>query len=296
MERAAMADFLEERLSDLIRYGSSYQDDYAVNVVASAGGQEYRSLIHPYPVRRFDISYLLDEARTYAELMAVYHRAHGTFAGFRARCFDEWSSNGAKGTPTATDQPCLTVSAGSVYQLIKRYGTNGTAGASGYPYRVIKKPVASTTRVAVAGVESQSPMSWTVDTTTGLVTFVANTKSITAISKAASAVITLDFGHGFLGGESVYVSGVSGMTQINGARYYVTATSPTTITVAVNSTAFSTYTSGGSVTTVPQSGEAVTGGFEFDFPVRFATTLPVGQDYPGYRPVDGVSLVELLNP
>ena len=33
-----------------------------------------------------------------------------------------------------------------------------------------------------------------------------------------------------------------------------------------------------------------------DFPVRFATTLPVGQDYPGWRPVDGVQLVEILNP
>ena len=29
-----MADFLEERLNDLIRYGSSWQDDYAVNVAA----------------------------------------------------------------------------------------------------------------------------------------------------------------------------------------------------------------------------------------------------------------------
>ena len=35
-----MADFLEERLSDLISYGSSWQDDYSVNVVGTAGGQE----------------------------------------------------------------------------------------------------------------------------------------------------------------------------------------------------------------------------------------------------------------
>jgi hypothetical protein len=44
------------------------------------------------------------------------------------------------------------------------------------------------------------------------------------------------------------------------------------------------------------SGEAITAGFEFDFPVRFNTTLPIGQDYPNYRPVDGVELIELLQP
>ena len=102
--------------------------------------------------------------------------------------------------------------------------------------------------------------------------------------------------HGFVSGQSVQVSGVVGMTQINGLRALITATSATTITVAINSTAFSTYTSGGVVHTRPQSGESVSAGFEFDFPVRFMTALPVGQDYPGYRPVDGVSLVELLNP
>ena len=288
-----MADFLEERLSDLIRYGSSFQDDYAVNVVATAGGQEYRSLIHPYPVRRFDISYLLDEAKTYAQLMAVYHRAHGTFAGFRARCFDEWSSNGAKGTPTAFDQPMSLVSAG-VYQLAKQYGTDQAAGASGYAYRYIKKPVAGTVLAGIGATAIRSA-DWSVDTTTGRVTFAADqTKAVTSISQAASAELVVGSSHGFVTGQSVQVSGVAGMTQINGLRALITGTSATTITVAINSTAFSTYTSGGVVHTRPQSGETVSAGYEFDFPVRFATALPVGQDYPGYRPVDAVSLVELL--
>jgi uncharacterized protein (TIGR02217 family) len=290
-----MADFLEERLSDLIRYGSSYQDDYAVNVVRSAGGQEYRALVHPYPIRRFDISYMLDEARVYAELIAVYHRAHGQFGGFRARCFDEWSSNGAKGATTAFDQPMVLVSAG-IYQLAKQYGTDKAAGATGYAYRYIKKPVAGTVLVGIGSTAIRSA-DWSVDTTTGRVTFaVDQTKAVTSISQAASAELVVGSAHGFVTGQSVHVSGVVGMTQINGLRALITTTSATSITVAINSTAFSTYTSGGAVHTRPQSGETVSAGYEFDFPVRFATALPVGQDYPGYRPVDGVSLVELLNP
>ena len=291
-----MADFLEERLSDLIRYGSSWQDDFAVNIVATSGGQEYRSLIHPYPVRKFDISYMLDSARLWSELMGTYYRAHGQFAGFRARCFDEFSSNGPKGTPTAFDQPLLAVTAGSLYQLVKQYGTDKTAGATGYAYRQIKKPVAGTVLVGIGATAIRSA-DWSVDTTTGRVTFAADqTKAITSISQAAQAVITVG-SHSFVTGQSVQIdAGVNGMTQIRSQRALITDTGATTITVAINSTAYSSYTSGGNVHTRPQTGETVSAGFEFDFPVRFATTLPVGQDYPGWRPVEGVSLVEILNP
>lgn len=289
-----MPDFLEERISSLIRMGSSYVDDYAVDIVTTSGGQEYRSLVHPFPVRKFDVSYLLDNDKTYAELQAIYHRAHGRFAGFRARCFDEWSSNGRTGTPTAFDQPMGLVSAG-VYQLRKLYGTDKAAGATGYAYREIKKPVSGTVRVAIGATEIRAD-DWSVDATTGRVTFSADkTTAVTAISKAASAVLTVG-ANSFVVGESVHVSGVTGMVQINGLRALITARDASTITVAINSTAFSTYTSGGVVHTRPQTGEAVTAGFEFDFPVRFNTTLPIGQDYPGYRAVDGVELIELLNP
>lgn len=212
-----MADFLEERLSDLIRYGSSWQDDFAVDVVRTAGGSEYRRLLHPYPVRSFDISYMLDSARLWSELVDVYHRAHGMYAGFRARCFDEYSTNGSKGAPTALDQPTLVLTA-TTRQLTKRYGTDKTAGASGYSTRKIKKPVAGTVVVAKNGISLTSGQ-FSVDTTTGIVTI------------------------------------------------------PTALI-----------------------GDTITAGCEFDFPVRFATALPVGQDYPGWRPVEGVRLVELLNP
>lgn len=289
-----MADFLEERISSLVRMGASYTDDYAVEIVETSGGSEYRALVNPFPRRKFDVSYLLDNDQTYAELQAIYHRAHGKFAGFRIRCFDEFSSNGRNGTPTAFDQPMTLVSAG-VYQLTKRYGTDKAAGATGYASRNIKKPVAGTTRVAIGATEIRSA-DWSVSTTTGRVTFAADqTYSITGITKAAAAVITLGT-HALVVGQSVHISGVLGMTQINGLRALITAITGTTITVAINSSAFNTWTSGGAVHTRPQTGEACTAGFEFDFPVRFNTAMPIGQDYPGHRSVDGVELIELLNP
>jgi hypothetical protein len=86
------------------------------------------------------------------------------------------------------------------------------------------------------------------------------------------------------------------MTQIRGLRALITNTGTTTITVAINSTAFSAYTSGGTVNTRPQTGETVTCGYQFDFPVRFNGSLVVSQNYHNIREANGLELVELLNP
>lgn len=72
------------------------------------------------------------------------------------------------------------------------------------------------------------------------------TASITAITKAASAVVTVGT-HTYAIGDVVEFSGVAGMTQINSLTGTITATSSTTITVNINSTGFSAYTSGGTV-------------------------------------------------
>lgn len=289
-----MADFLEEVLYSTVKYGSSWQDEYNVNVVETSGGSEYRSLIHPFPKRTFTLDFELATADMWGNILDLYHRAHGTYAGFRAWCIDEDSSNGSLGTPTAFDQPMGLVSAG-VYQLRKYYGLAGTAGAAGYPYRTIKKPQTGTTLVAIGATAIRSA-DWSVSTTTGQVTFAADqTFTITGITKASQAVITVT-GHTLVTGQSVQISGVAGMTQMNGQRALITATATNQITVAIDSTSYSAYASGGVVHTRPQAGETVTAGFRFHFPVRFKTALPIGQDYPMHRVVDGVEFIELLNP
>ena len=72
----------------------------------------------------------------------------------------------------------------------------------------------------------------------------ANSKAITAITKAASAVATVGT-HTFIVGDVVEFSGVVGMTQINSLLGTVTAIGATTITVNINSSGFTTYVSGG---------------------------------------------------
>lgn len=73
-------------------------------------------------------------------------------------------------------------------------------------------------------------------------------KTITGISKANPAVVTSST-HGLAVGAVVVITGVVGMTEINGMAGVVTAQDTNTFTLGgIDSTNFTTYTSGGSAT------------------------------------------------
>lgn len=75
---------------------------------------------------------------------------------------------------------------------------------------------------------------------------------ITAATQANPCVVT-SAAHGYTIGDWVFISGVVGMTQLNGKYYIITATTTNTFTianlnsVAIDSTGYSAYVSGGTV-------------------------------------------------
>jgi len=78
--------------------------------------------------------------------------------------------------------------------------------------------------------------------------------NITAITLANPGVLTLSSAHQFVVGDSVYVSGVLGMTQLTDGFYVVNSIPASAISlknyttgVPVNTTAYTAYTSGGTV-------------------------------------------------
>lgn len=80
------------------------------------------------------------------------------------------------------------------------------------------------------------------------------TASVTAITKANPGVITTAAVHGLSVEDMVYVAGIGGMTQLTDG-YYLVNTAPSTTSlslktiagVVVNTTAYTTYTSGGTI-------------------------------------------------
>ena len=75
-------------------------------------------------------------------------------------------------------------------------------------------------------------------------------KSISAITKANPAVVTAT-GHGYSNGDEVVISGVVGMTEVNSKRFLVANKATNTFELTdkdgtnINSSTFTTYTSGG---------------------------------------------------
>lgn len=287
-----MAEFLEERLPIAVRAGASYSDQYAVEITQTANGSESRRLIHPFPVRVYNVFYTQQTADLWNQILSLYHRAYGMYAGFRVKALDDFSTNNRVLAPTAVDQTLAVVSIG-IYQLQVAYGGSGMPLSIGKPYRTIFKPVTGTIKIAIGS--SEQTTRFTISTTTGRITFTNYTKAITGITKATSAVITVG-SHTFNTGDSVHISGVSGMTQINGQRAFITAKDATTITVQINSSAYSTYTSGGNINTAPQTGEVVSGGCEYDIPCRFNSRIDVNTLSPNMRESSQIEIIELLNP
>lgn len=69
-------------------------------------------------------------------------------------------------------------------------------------------------------------------------------RAITGVSKANAAVVTSN-AHGFIVGDKVTISGVSGPTLLNGNTYSVTAASTNTFTINANTSSAPKYVSGG---------------------------------------------------
>ena len=83
----------------------------------------------------------------------------------------------------------------------------------------------------------------------------ATAKTITAITKANPGVLTSN-SHGFSNGDEVYITSVGGMTELNGRNYRVANSTTNTFTLtdlystAINTTSFTTFTSGGTATEI----------------------------------------------
>lgn len=301
--------FLEEQLNQQFSFGSSVSQASSVDIVETRIGNEYRTQRHPFKRISIDLDFSMrSEAYMLDYIVDLWERSGGRLGGFRFRHPSDYSTNDYTGTPAYNDQACIATSTSGVYQATRWYGTQGGASTM---RRLIKKVVSGTMLVGIRDEGSNdiqintgvSPDRWTVGETTGLITFDANkTYPITGITNAANAVLTIG-SHTLVAGDTVHISGVATMTQINGLRGTIQSVTATTITTDIDSSAFSSFSVSSplaAVNTRPQTNETVLCGCEFDVPVRFETDLNALQyvtknSESVYQSV-AIRLVELLNP
>ena len=157
--------FHEIRFPDNISRGARGGPERRTQVVELASGDEERNASWANSRRRYDVAYGIRRADDLAAVVAFFEARNAQLFGFRYKDWADYKSNLPSQTITPTDQQIGT-GTGSLksFQLVKRY----TSGAQTWG-RTIAKPVAGTVRLALGTVEQMS--GWTLDATTGVVTF-----------------------------------------------------------------------------------------------------------------------------
>ena len=168
--------FHEVRFPDNISRGARGGPERRTQIVELASGDEERNASWANSRRRYDVAYGIRRADDLAAVVAFFEARNGRLHGFRFKDWGDHKSCLPSGTPSPTDQAIGTGDgATTAFQLVKRYAS----GAQSWT-RAIAKPVAGSVRIALGGVEQ--PSGWSVDTTTGVVTFGAAPGSGVAIT------------------------------------------------------------------------------------------------------------------
>jgi uncharacterized protein (TIGR02217 family) len=139
------------------------------DVVVLGSGAEERNARWAHSRRRYDAGYGVKTYDALSQVIAFFEERRGRLYGFRWRDRLDHSSAAPDAAVNASDQAIGTGNGSTTtFALAKTYGSLYS------PYqRPIAKPVAGSVRVAVNGSEVAAGTAFTVDSTTGVVTFLS---------------------------------------------------------------------------------------------------------------------------
>jgi uncharacterized protein (TIGR02217 family) len=151
--------FIEERLDIQVSEGSSGGPGFRTTVFESDAGFEQRNVSWSKARARYDLSYGIRHEDDFQTVLSMFYVCKGRATGFRMR---DW------GDYILTDELIGTGDGSEdTYQITRTY----TVGAQSY-VREIKKPVTGTLVVKVNDVIQTLTTDYTIDYTTGIITFV----------------------------------------------------------------------------------------------------------------------------
>jgi uncharacterized protein (TIGR02217 family) len=166
--------FLETpRFPDDIAYGSQGGPGYSTSIIVIRSGYESRNVNWTYPKHSYDVAYGVRSIDQLESLIDYFHAVGGMGYGFRYKDFADFKSCHTGSTPAATDQLLGTGNASTPTFQIKKIYEKGAFSRT----RLIKKPVSGTVLVSIDDVaieDDDETYPWSVDTTTGIITFSSN--------------------------------------------------------------------------------------------------------------------------
>jgi uncharacterized protein (TIGR02217 family) len=264
-----MAFIETPRFPENISRGASGGPGYQTDVVVVASGHEKRNITWPIGRARYDVAHGIRTQAQMDILIAFFRSVKGKAHGFRFKDWNDFTCTTANGVLSSGNG-----NGGPIHQLGKRY----VAGALSET-RPIQKPVSGQVAVQRNG----SPVAVgvaagniAIDTTTGLITFVADAQSnATSITVGATTTVVLTTNPGTLvGGQLLYLSGFTGAgaALVNDRAHTINSVSgagPFTFVLATVTTGATITLGAGIGRRFPQAADALTWSGQFDVPVRF---------------------------
>jgi uncharacterized protein (TIGR02217 family) len=175
--------FHEVRFPTAISRGAQGGPERRTDVVVLGSGHEERNARWADSRRIYNAGYGVKSLDDLHAVIAFFEERRGRLYGFRWRDHLDWKSCPPQAAVSPLDQVIGTGDGTrAAFQLVKSYG----AGVAPWS-REIRKPVAGSVRVAVAGTERPAGTAFTVDTTAGSVTF------LTGHVPASGAVVTAGY-------------------------------------------------------------------------------------------------------
>ena len=150
--------FSEQRMPLPISLRSSGGPQWNTSIVRVDSGYEQRNEPWAQDLGAWDVGSFVTTHAEMATVLAFYNAVRGRLVAFR---FTDPKDHDALNQRLGTGNGVQTT-----YQLTKTYGADPSAYT-----KIIRKPVAGTSRVTVADVLQVEGTAYTLDTTTGVVTF-----------------------------------------------------------------------------------------------------------------------------
>ena len=170
--------FHEVRFPTAISFGSTGGVERRTEIISLVNGFEQRNTPWEHSRRRYDAGLGVQTLDDLESVLSFFEARRGMLNGFRWKDWLDHKSCAPSAVPGALDQA---IGAGdgatTAFQLVKTYAPGA------YEFRRdITKPVAGTVRVALDGVTMAEGPDFSVDTTTGIVTFVVAPAAGTAVT------------------------------------------------------------------------------------------------------------------
>lgn len=162
-----------------ISYGSQGGPKFKTTIFTADSGYEQRNIDWANTRADYDVSHGIKTQAQMDELTAFFYARYGRAFGFR---FKDWNDYLIKQQVIGQGDGVITT-----FQLVKTYGDSSPVGdVYSYRRKITKPAFDSVAGVTIAGVVKTAPADYTVDYTTGKITFAAPPANLAEVKVGAA--------------------------------------------------------------------------------------------------------------